>query len=374
MAQQDYYDLLGVSKSANKNEIKRAYKKLAMKYHPDKNKDNPEAEKKFKEIAQAYSILSDDQKRAQYDQFGHAGFEGGAGGGQGFNDFADIFKDFFGGDFADAFQGGGRRQQRTRAQNGDDLLYELTLTLEEVASGCEKTIRIPNTVTCDPCHGSGAKSGSKPQTCQTCHGQGQVRIQQGFMAIQQPCPTCRGQGEIIKDPCHHCRGQGRVRKQCQYRIKVPKGIDNGNRIRLSEKGEAGIHGGQNGDLYVAISLEKHKLFERIDQNLHLEVFIDFPTAALGGTVDIPSIEGDSITLKIPPETHCKQVLRLKGKGLPAFNRKPQGDLMCHIYVETPSSLNDKQKALLQELKQSLSESQQSKCSSWLNTIKKFIMG
>ena len=375
MSQQDYYDVLGVSKSSSKNEIKRAYKKLAMKYHPDKNKDNPKAEEQFKKVAEAYSVLSDDQKKAQYDQFGHAGFEGGQAGAQGFNDFADIFKDFFGGDFSDAFQGGGRRSsQRSRAQNGDDLLYELTIPLEEAAKGCEKSIRIPNIVNCDTCHGSGAKSGTKPKSCNTCHGQGQVRMQQGFMAFQQTCPTCRGQGEVISDPCGSCRGQGRIRKQCQHNIKIPKGIDHGNRVRYKGKGEAGAYGGENGDLYIAVSIKQHELFSREGQDLHCEVPICFPTAALGGSVEVVSILGESLILEIPKETQNNQVLTIKGKGLPSFNRKRAGDLKCHIFVETPSSLSQEQEELLQQFQTSLSEAQLKKSSHWLDRLKKFIVG
>ena len=300
MSQQDYYDVLGVSKSSTKNEIKRAYKKLAMKYHPDKNKDNPKAEEQFKKIAEAYSVLSDDQKKAQYDQFGHAGFEGGQAGAQGFNDFADILKDFLAVISLMPFKAVVADDHLKEAEHRMVMTsYELTITLEEAAKGCEKSIRIPNIVNCDTCHGSGAKPGTKPKVCPTCHGQGQVRMQQGFMAFVQTCPTCHGRGEVISDPCSSCRGKGRIRKQCQHNIKIPKGIDHGNRVRYKGKGEAGAYGGENGDLYIAVSIKQHELFSREGQDLHCEVPICFPTAALGGSVEVVSILGESLILEIP---------------------------------------------------------------------------
>lgn len=295
MAKSDLYEILGVSKSADEREIKKAYKRLAMKYHPDRNPDNKEAEAKFKEIKEAYEILTDAQKRAAYDQYGHAAFEqGGMGGGGGFGgggaDFSDIFGDVFG----DIF-GGGRRQ---RAARGADLRYNMELTLEEAVRGVTKEIRIPTLEECDVCHGSGAKAGTKPQTCHTCHGAGQVQMRQGFFTVQQACPTCHGRGSVIKDPCNACHGHGRVERSKTLSVKIPAGVDTGDRIRLTGEGEAGEQGAPAGDLYVQVSVKKHPIFEREDNNLYCEVPINFAMAALGGEIEVPTLDG-RVNLKVP---------------------------------------------------------------------------
>lgn len=373
MAKRDFYEVLGLSKSADEKEIKRAYKRLAMKYHPDRNQGDKESESKFKEIKEAYEILSDAQKRAAYDQYGHAAFEQGGFGGQGGGgfgggaDFGDIFGDVFG----DIF-GGGRRQQR--ASRGSDLQYNMDLTLEEAVRGITKEIRIPTLETCDKCHGSGAKEGTSAETCSTCHGAGQVHLRQGFFTVQQACPTCHGRGKVIKEPCSKCHGDGRVERYKTLSVKIPAGVDTGDRIRLSGEGEAGENGAPAGDLYVQIHVRQHHIFERDGNNLYCEVPINFAIAALGGEIEVPTLDG-RVKLKIPAETQTGKMFRMKGKGVKSVRSSTVGDLMCRVVVETPVKLNEKQKELMEQLGESFGgksgEKNTPRSKSFLDGVKKF---
>ncbi|WP_099074150.1 molecular chaperone DnaJ [Proteus alimentorum] len=373
MAKRDFYEVLGLSKSADEKEIKRAYKRLAMKYHPDRNQGDKESEAKFKEIKEAYEILSDAQKRAAYDQYGHAAFEQGGFGGQGGGgfgggaDFGDIFGDVFG----DIF-GGGRRQQR--AARGSDLQYNMDLTLEEAVRGVAKEIRIPTLETCDKCHGSGAKEGTSAETCSTCHGAGQVHLRQGFFTVQQACPTCHGRGKVIKEPCSKCHGDGRVERAKTLSVKIPAGVDTGDRIRLSGEGEAGENGAPAGDLYVQVHVRQHHIFERDGNNLYCEVPINFAIAALGGEIEVPTLDG-RVKLKIPAETQTGKMFRMKGKGVKSVRSSSIGDLMCRVVVETPVKLNEKQKELMQQLGESFGgksgEKNTPRSKSFLDGVKKF---
>ncbi|WP_313619336.1 molecular chaperone DnaJ [Pantoea septica] len=367
MAKSDYYEILGVSKSADEREIKKAYKRLAMKFHPDRNPGDKEAEAKFKEVKEAYEILTDAQKRAAYDQYGHAAFEQGGMGGGGFGGGG------FGGggaDFSDIF-GGGRRQ---RAARGADLRYNMELTLEEAVRGVTKEIRIPTLQECDVCHGSGAKAGSQPQTCPTCHGAGQVQMRQGFFTVQQACPTCHGRGSVIKDPCNACHGHGRVEKSKTLSVKIPAGVDTGDRIRLSGEGEAGEQGAPAGDLYVQVSVKKHPIFEREDNNLYCEVPINFAMAALGGEIEVPTLDG-RVKLKVPAETQTGKLFRMRGKGVKSVRGGAVGDLLCRVVVETPVNLNEKQKKLLRDLEESFGgptgENNSPRSKSFFDGVKKF---
>lgn len=368
MAKRDYYEVLGVSKNASESEIKKAYRRLAMKYHPDRNQGDSQAEAHFKEVKEAYEILSDERKRAAYDQFGHAGLEGGAGGGAGFEGgFGDIFESVFG-DMFGGGRGGGRKVYR-----GSDLRYDLSLSLEEAVSGTEVKIRIPTHVKCTTCDGTGAKKGTSPVTCNTCHGQGQVRMQQGFFSIQQTCPHCNGTGKMIREPCSACNGAGRVKDQKTLSVKIPAGVDTGDRIRLSGEGEPGSQGGPAGDLYVQVSIKPHPIFVREDSHLSCEVPIDIVTAALGGELEVPTLDG-KVLLKIPAETQSGKVFRLSGKGIKPVRGGPAGDLHCRISVETPVHLNARQKELLREFQESMQGSNtphNPKSSSWLDSVKNF---
>ncbi len=354
MAKEDYYKVLGVDKNASDAEIKKSYRKMAMKFHPDRNKEKPEqAEEKFKQVKEAYEILSDQKKRAAYDQFGHAGVDpsmgggpGGFGGAEGFGDiFGDVFGDIFGGGGA-----GGRR--RSSAQQGADLRYNLELTLEEAVAGTEVKIRVPVLVSCGECSGTGAKKGSSPVTCSTCQGHGQVRMQQGFFSVQQTCPTCHGNGKQIKDPCRKCHGQGRVQENKTLSVKVPAGVDTGDRIRLSGEGEAGERGGPAGDLYVEMHVKAHPIFERDNENLHCEVPISFATACLGGELEVPTLNG-KVKLKIPAETQTGKLFRLRGKGVKPVRGGAVGDLLCRVRIETPVNLTKDQKEWINKLNTSL---------------------
>lgn len=346
MSQKDYYELLGVSPSADDAEIKKAYRRLAMKHHPDRNPDDKGAEDKFKEIQKAYAILSDKQKRAAYDQFGHAGVDSSMGGGPGggFGGFGDVFEDLF----ENIFSAGRGQSRQSRAQRGSDLQYNLQLTLEEAAKGKQVEINVPRHGSCKTCDGTGAKKGSKQSTCKTCEGMGQVRMQQGFFSVQQTCPSCHGQGQIVTDPCVECHGQGRVKENKKLTVKIPAGVDNGDRVRLSGEGEGGVHGGGYGDLYVQVSLKPHAIFERHDSDLHCEVPINFTTAVLGGSIEVPTLEG-RVTLKIPAETQTGKTLRLRGKGMTSVRGHGTGDLLCTVVVETPVNLSTEQKELISKL-------------------------
>ena len=343
-SKKDYYEVLGVNKDASEEEIKKSYRKLAMKYHPDRNPDNPKSEAQFKEAKEAYEMLSDDQKRAAYDQYGHAGVEQGAGaggfGGAGFGDaFGDIFGDIFGGR-----QAGGQRNNEYR---GADLSYNMEISLEDAAKGTETKIRIPVQTNCETCKGNGARPGTQPVTCTTCGGQGQVRMQQGFFSVQQTCPKCHGNGKMVKEPCPTCSGAGRVKQNKTLSVKIPAGVDEGDRIRLTGEGEAGVNGGPTGDLYVVVHLKQHEIFQRDGGNLHCEMPISFSTAALGGEIEVPTL-GGSAKMKIPAETQTGGVFRLKGKGIKPLRQSDHGDLMVHVVVETPVKLTEKQKDMLRE--------------------------
>ena len=345
-----YYEVLSVQKNCSDGELKKAYRRLAMKYHPDRNPDDKEAEHKFKEAKEAYEVLSDSQKRAAYDQFGHAGVEGGAGGfggggAGGFGGFGDIFEDIFGG-------GGRQRGGANAAYRGSDLQYNLELTLEEAVFGTTVDIRIPTKKTCNTCNGSGAKDGSQPETCTTCQGQGQVRVQQGFFSVQQTCPHCHGAGSKISHPCETCHGEGRVEEKKTLEVKIPEGVDTGDRIRLSGEGEAGINGGPAGDLYVQMHLKEHELFTRDENDLLCTMPIKFSQATLGGSLKVPTLSGE-VNLKIPPETQTGKVFRLRGKGVKSVRSSMTGDLLCRIEVETPINLTAKQKKLLEQFEAAL---------------------
>ena len=354
MAKRDYYTVLGVNRDASEEDIKKSYRKLAMKHHPDRNPDDKGAEEKFKEAKEAYEVLSDAKRRAAYDQFGHAGvdpsagFGAGAGargaGPEGFGGFADAFGDIFGEIFG---QGQGRGGRGNGVFRGADLRYNLEISLEEAARGTEARIRIPTMEPCEPCHGTGAKPGTQAKACPTCHGRGEVRVSQGFFSIQQTCPNCHGTGKVIADPCKSCEGVGRIRKQKTLSVKIPEGVDQDDRIRLSGEGEAGVNGGPPGDLYVVVQLKPHAVFQRDGADLHCKMPISFATAALGGEIEIPTLEGHA-KVKIPPETQTGQQFRLRNKGIRPVRGSVVGDLYCHAEVETPVKLTAKQKELLRE--------------------------
>ncbi|BBL34825.1 chaperone protein DnaJ [Nitrosomonas stercoris] len=366
MSQRDYYEVLGVGRDADESELKKVYRKLAMKYHPDRNAGDAKAEEKFKEVKEAYEVLSDSSKRAAYDQFGHAGLNGGIGGAgaQGFSDaFSDIFSDLFG------MRGGGGR---SNVHRGADLRYNLEITLEQAARGTETKIRIPRQETCDTCHGSGAKPGTSPKTCPTCNGHGQIRMQQGFFSIQQTCSHCQGSGKVVSDPCKDCRGTGRVKHQKTLSVRIPAGVDEGDSIRLTGEGEAGVNGGPAGDLYVVIHLASHPVFQRDGNHLHCEIPISFTAAALGGEIEVPTLDGHA-RIKIPAGTQTGKIFRLRNKGITGVRNKLTGDLLCHVAIETPVNLTARQKELLEEFA-SISQQDDShhpRAKSWMEKAREF---
>ncbi len=356
MSKRDYYEILGVVKSASAEEIKKAYRKLALKYHPDRNKNDKTAESKFKEASEAYHVLSDKGRRNNYDQFGHAAFEG-AGGRGGFSnfDFSSTFSDIFGSDiFEDFFEGFGGSRGRGRRRSSDfrgaDLRYDLSISLEDAFNGKKQEINFSSSDKCLTCSGSGAEPGSKPISCSTCAGQGQVRSSQGFFTIQQTCPECAGSGEQISNPCKECRGIGKKQTRKKIFANIPKGVDDGTRIRLSGKGEAGIKGGANGDLYIFVSIGTHSIFKRSEENLFFEFPISLADAALGATVEVPTIDGGKAKVKVPAGTQNGKQFRLKGKGMPMMRTKNYGDLYIQAVTEVPISLTKEQKSLLEQFK------------------------
>jgi molecular chaperone DnaJ len=373
MSKRDYYEVLNVGRDASAVEIKKAYRRLAMKYHPDRNRDDADAEIRFKEAKEAYEVLSDPRKKSAYDQFGHAGVSGGAGGmgGGGFNP-ADAFGDIFGDVFGDIF-GGGRRGGRSQVFRGADLRYDLELELERAVAGDTVEIDVASLTGCETCGGSGSAPGSTPETCDTCGGVGQVRMQQGFFSVQQTCPSCRGEGTRVTDPCEDCQGRGRVMTERSLSVKIPPGVDEGDRIRLSGEGEAGRNGGPPGDLYVEVHIKPHKLFERDGADLHCDVPISFATAALGGSVDLPTLDGQ-VSLKIPSGTQSGKVFRLRGKGVITVRSPRHGDLFCRAVVETPVNLTGEQERLLREFEASVEaggETHNPHSGSWKDTVRRF---
>jgi len=341
MSKRDYYEVLGVSRDADESTIKKAYRRLAMKHHPDRNAGDAKSEEMFKEAKEAYEILTDANKRAAYDQFGHAGVDASAAGGGGAQGFSDAFSDIFG----DIFGG---RGGRSNVHRGSDLRYNLEISLEQAAHGTETKIRIPTMEKCETCHGDGTKPGSSPKTCPTCNGHGQVRMQQGFFSIQQTCPKCQGNGKIITHPCTTCHGAGRIKQHKTLNVKIPVGVDDGDRIRISGEGEAGVNGGPPGDLYVVVHLSAHSVFRREGDHLHCEIPISFSVAALGGEIEVPTLEGHA-KIKVPSETQTGKIFRLRGKGIKGVHSHDKGDLLCHVVVETPVKLTARQKELLEEL-------------------------
>jgi len=369
MAKRDYYDVLGVPKNASDDELKKAYRKLAMKYHPDRNPDSKEAESKFKEAKEAYEALSDPQKREAYDRFGHAGVDPNSGfaGGPGFGGFADVFGDIFGDIFGGARQGGGR----AGVYRGADLRYAMEITLEQAARGYTTEIRVPSWEGCETCKGSGAKPGTSPKPCSTCNGQGAVRVQQGFFSIQQTCPVCHGSGKVIPEPCTSCDGVGRVKKNKTLEVRIPAGIDDGMRIRSAGNGEPGLNNGPPGDLYVEIRVKEHPVFQRDGDDLHCEVPIGITTAALGGRIEVPTLDGKA-EIELPEGTQSGKQFRLRGKGIKGLRSSYPGDLYAHIVVETPVRLTDHQKKLLRELESSLTDPKHSpQTKGWMDRVKEF---
>lgn len=375
MAKRDYYDVLGVARGASADEIKKAYRTKAKELHPDRNADNPDAESQFKEANEAYEVLKDAEKKAVYDRFGHAAFEGGMGGGgrpggYGANqgDFASAFSDVFDDLFGDFM--GGRGGGRGRAARGADLRYNLRVTLEEAYSGLQKTINVPTSVSCSSCSGSGAEGGAEPQTCPTCSGMGKVRAQQGFFTVERTCPTCGGLGQIIKNPCKACSGQGRVHKDRALSVNIPAGVETGTRIRLAGEGEAGMRGGPSGDLYIFIEVAKHELFERENTNLFCRVPVSMTTAALGGDIEVPTIDGGRSRVKIPAGSQSGRQMRLRSKGMPALRGGQEGDMFIELAVETPVNLTNRQKELLREF-EAMSEDNNPESKSFFSSVKTF---
>lgn len=376
MSKRDYYDVLGVSKGASSDDIKKAFRRKAKELHPDRNSDNPDAESQFKEANEAYDILKDAEKKAAYDRFGHAAFESGTGGrpggfgGGGQGDFAsafsDVFEDLFG-DFMGGQRGGGGR---SRASRGSDLRYNMRISLEEAYAGVQKTIKVPSSVTCKACNGTGAEGGSEPETCPTCTGMGKVRAQQGFFTVERTCPTCNGQGQIIKNPCRVCGGAGREETERQLGVNIPSGVETGNRIRLAGEGEAGLRGGPSGDLYIFVDVKEHPIFQREGVDLYCRVPVGMSSAALGGDVEVPTIDGGRSRVKIPAGSQSGKQMRLRGKGMPALRGAGSGDMFIEIAVETPVNLTSRQKELLREF-EDLSDDNHPETSGFFSKVKKF---
>lgn len=379
MAKRDYYDVLGVARGASAEELKKAYRQKAKELHPDRNSDNPNAESQFKEVNEAYDVLKDADKKAAYDRFGHAAFEGGGGGrgpqgfggGGGNGDFAsafsDVFEDLFG-DFMGGRGGGGGG--RSRAQRGSDLRYNLRVSLEEAHQGVQKTINVPTSVACDTCRGTGAEGGAEPVTCPTCSGMGKVRAQQGFFTVERTCPTCNGMGQIVKNPCRSCGGAGRTEKERSLSVNIPAGVETGTRIRLAGEGEAGLRGGPSGDLYIFIEVRDHPIFQRDGVHLYCRVPISFTTAALGGEVEVPTIDGGRSRVKVPAGAQTGKQMRLRAKGMPALRGGGTGDMVLELAVETPVNLTARQKELLVEFEK-LSEENNPEGSSFFSKVKGF---
>jgi len=356
MAKRDFYDVLGVDRSASADDLKKAYRRKARQLHPDSNSDNPKAEEQFKEVNEAYDILKDDQKKAAYDQFGHAAVDGSMGsggprgrGGDFTSAFSDVFEDLFGDFMGGGGGGGGGRGRQQRTQRGADLRYNLSVTLEEAFSGKKATISVPGATACEACKGTGAAGGAQPQSCPTCQGHGKVRAQQGFFTIERTCPTCKGQGRIVKDPCRSCAGAGQVRKERALNVQVPRGVETGTRIRLAGEGESGPRGGAQGDLYIFIEVASHPIFERDGTSLFCRIPVPMTTAALGGDIEAPTLDGGRTRVKVPAGVQSGKQLRLRGKGMPALQRAGQmGDLYIELAVETPVNLTRRQRELLDE--------------------------
>ena len=374
MAKRDYYETLGVAKGASADEIKKGYRTKAKELHPDRNADNPEAEAQFKEANEAYEVLKDADKKAAYDRYGHAAFEGGMGGGrpgggqQG--DFASAFSDVFDDLFGDFMGGGGRGGGRNRASRGSDLRYNLQVSLEDAFSGLQKTINVPTSVACDNCNGSGAEGGAEPTNCPTCSGMGKVRAQQGFFTVERTCPTCSGLGQIIKNPCGGCGGNGRIEKERSLSVNIPAGVETGTRIRLAGEGEAGMRGGPTGDLYIFIEVAEHEIFKRESQHLFCRVPVSMASAALGGDIEVPTIDGGRSRVKIPEGSQSGRQMRLRSKGMPALRGGGSGDMFIEIAVETPVNLTSKQKELLREFDK-LSEDNNPEATNFFSSVKNF---
>ena len=380
MAKRDYYDILGVAKGASAEELKKAYRSKAKELHPDRNSDNPNAEAQFKEVNEAYDVLKDADKKAAYDRYGHAAFDGGMGGGGGprggfggagqgdfGSAFSDVFEDLFG-DFMG--RGGGGGGGRSRAQRGSDLRYNLRVSLEEAFAGVQKTINVPTSIACDACRGTGAEGGSEPTTCPTCSGMGKVRAQQGFFTVERTCPTCSGAGQIVKNPCKSCHGHGRIEKERALSVNIPAGVETGTRIRLAGEGEAGLRGGPTGDLYIFIEVKEHPIFQRDGAHLFCRVPISFATAALGGEVEVPTIDGGKSRVKVPAGSQTGKQMRLRSKGMPALRGGGVGDMLLELAVETPVNLTSRQKELLREFEE-LSEDNNPEGHSFFSKVKGF---
>jgi len=372
MSKRDYYEVLGLSKGASADEIKKGYRRKAKELHPDRNTSDPSAESKFKEANEAYDVLKDPERKAAYDRFGHAAFEGGMGGGGGQRqgDFSSAFSDVFDDLFGDFMGGGQRGGGRSRASRGSDLRYNLEISLEDAYSGLQKSINVPTSVQCSPCNGSGAAGGSEPSTCPTCSGMGKVRASQGFFTVERTCPSCSGMGQVISNPCSSCGGQGRSNKDRSLSVNVPAGVETGTRIRLSNEGEAGLRGGPAGDLYIFIEVRAHKIFQRDGNSLFCRIPVSMSGAALGGDIEVPTIDGGRSRVKIPAGSQSGRQMRLRGKGMPSIKSAQKGDMFIEIAVETPVNLTSKQRELLREF-EALSEDNNPESKSFFSSVKSF---